>query len=212
MLILFIADTHGELDYTDLCVVPFDTTPDCIIYLGDIQLRDYITVNASPKLKRVPQGAVLGNHDGKNTLQILHRRGLQVVDLNERMFRLQDVSFVGLSGALRYKDDEHFCFLSHQESVEKMMRLPPADIVISHDYPFFGPLVPGKDYQDPHEGLFGLGQYVEKHHPQYLFHGHLHENYERNVRGTQTVGIYGCVLVEVTKKDNRILCKRIVVT
>ena len=209
MKILFITDTHGSLSSDDIENALGEHTPDCIICLGDIPLYDFLLIDSMQNLQKIPKGAVLGNHDGWNTFEILARRNIMVSDLNQRTFTLDGVSYGGLSGALKYKDDDFFAFLTHRESYEKMKELPAVDIIVSHDYPYFGDLPINDKYFDAHEGLYGLGWYVQEHHPQFLIHGHLHEEYQKEEYGCQLIGLYECALLEITKEHDKVIVQRL---
>lgn len=71
--------------------------------------------------------------------------------------------------------------------------LPPADILITHDRPFI------KDEGDyVHDGLKAITYYLYKNKVPYHFHGHLHEEFERNLKnGCNIQCIYRIKVIEI---------------
>lgn len=76
--------------------------------------------------------------------------------------------------------------------------LGKADIVISHNSP-----LSIHDSRDDgnndiaHLGFEGLNEYMRKHCPKYLIHGHQHINKTTNYLGVKVVGIYGASILDV---------------
>lgn len=205
--ILFITDTHDFINPDSIRKCIEEQKPICVLCLGDVGISDFQIIHNMSELKNIPIGAILGNQDTLSTFDILKSIGIYVADLNAKTFKVENISFFGLSGALRYKDNDSFAFLSHKESVDIMSATPPIDILISHDKPYFGSFSNSPFVQDPHEGLAGLGQYIIEKHPQLHIHGHLHMRYDQiNEGGCREICLYQYALVEINEINKEIQC------
>lgn len=88
-----------------------------------------------------------------------------------------------------------------------MSRLPAADVLLSHDQPYFESRINGMNYIDPHEGLAGLADYIREKHPQIHIHGHLHWQYDKINNGNcREICLYQYALIELKKENNILTC------
>lgn len=205
MKILFVADTHSAINLDKIQRVLGNIKPDYIIGLGDVSYSDYILLRYSHIANNIPIGCVLGNHDAWNDIQNLNRRGCRLVDLNRKNGHIGDITFYALSGALKYKNSDTYCFLTHKESEEIIKTAPKADILLSHDHPYWGKILNNQEFQNAHEGLIGLANYIRKNSPALHIHGHLHQAFEKNVcNGCREICVYGYALIDVSKENGMI--------
>lgn len=95
-------------------------------------------------------------------------------------------------GSTKYKEGNYGMY-TQEEAMEIAEKLEPADILISHDKPFL------KDEGDyVHDGLKGITYYLYKNKVPYHFHGHLHEEFENNLKnGCKSQCIYRIKVVEI---------------
>jgi hypothetical protein len=66
-------------------------------------------------------------------------------------------------------------------------QLPPVDVFVAHNSPAG---VHERD-QDVHQGFAALTDYIRRHTPRLMIHGHQHFNRETVVGRTRVVGVFG---------------------
>jgi Icc-related predicted phosphoesterase len=74
-----------------------------------------------------------------------------------------------------------------------LQQLPAVDILISHNSPAG---VHERD-GDTHQGFAALNDYIGRHAPRLVIHGHQHVNAETVVGGTRVVGAFGTMVMTV---------------
>jgi uncharacterized protein len=134
---------------------------DAILCLGDLD-RAWIESLSSV---RIPRIGVHGNHDPPDLL-----REVEVDDIHGRRISLGGMTFAGFEGCVRYGHGgpHHY---TQRQATKIAKRLPGADILLSH----CPPLGINDDPEDPaHVGFEGLLDWVERHEPRHLLHGHTH--------------------------------------
>jgi uncharacterized protein len=134
---------------------------DAVICLGDLD-RAWIEPLMSLRLPRV---GVHGNHDPPGLLT-----EVEVDDLHCRRTSLGGLTVAGFEGCVRYgKGGPHH--YTQRQAGKLAKRLPAADVLISH----CPPRGINDDPDDPaHVGFDGLLDWVERHQPRHLLHGHTH--------------------------------------
>ena len=167
--LLIIADTHGGLKELDLKNILFQHPEyDACILLGDYSQQDLKII-----LKYIYPNkiyALLGNHDD-NYIKEYNLR-----NLNGNIYIVNDVSFLGIEGSFRYKN-EKFPSFTQKESIEFLNDKPKVDILFSHDAPF--ELSGINDIA--HQGLFGINYYLYKNKVPICIHGHVHIPYDKQL-------------------------------
>jgi len=134
---------------------------DAILCLGDLDRAWIETIAAVP----VPRVGVHGNHDEENVL-----RELEVDDLHLRRTALCGLTFAGFEGCVRYSSNSHYQY-TQKQAAKMIKKLPAADVLICH----CPPLGVNDDPTDPaHVGWEALRDWVERHEPKHLLHGHTH--------------------------------------
>jgi Icc-related predicted phosphoesterase len=135
---------------------------DAIVCLGDL---DRAWIEAIRGVD-VPRLGVHGNHDVEGLL-----RELEVEDLHMRRTSLGGLSFVGFEGSVRYSRRGGRYQYTQKEAAKLASRLPAADVLIAHS----PPMGVNDDPSDAaHLGFAGLRDYVERHRPRHVLHGHTH--------------------------------------
>jgi Icc-related predicted phosphoesterase len=138
-----------------------DKPLDAVFCLGDLD-RAWIESLAS---LRLPRYGVHGNHDPEQVL-----RELDVEDLHMRRTQFGGVTVAGFEGCVRYSRGATHQY-SQREAARLARRLPAADVLLCH----CPPLGINDDPEDPaHIGFEGLRDWVDRHRPRHLFHGHTH--------------------------------------
>jgi uncharacterized protein len=114
----------------------------------------------------IPTFGVHGNHDPENLL-----RDLEVEDLHLKRTRLGGgITVAGFEGCVRYGRGKTHQY-TQREANKLVKRLPGADILLCH----CPPLGINDDPDDPaHIGFEGLRDWVDRHQPRHLLHGHTH--------------------------------------
>jgi uncharacterized protein len=162
---------------------------DAVITLGDLQPA-WI---ASLQTLELPRLGVHGNHDGEHDLP-----GLGIRDLHLSRAQVGEWSFAGFEGCVRYGDGPHQ--FTQEEATVLARRLPPADVLLCHCPPWGV----NDEPDDPaHAGFVALREWVERHQPRYLLHGHTTPD-PRTRTGrlgeTEVVWVRGAVPIDLKKE------------
>ena len=200
MKILFISDEEcpalwdfyvpGRLDGIDL-----------IISCGDLKstyLQFLVTVAKCPLL------FVPGNHDTHYEQQ--PPDGCDCID--DAIVEYNGVRIMGLGGCLRYHPGRYQYTEKQMRRRIRKLRFPlwrckGVDIVVTHAAPAgLG------DADDPaHRGFAALRDLLDKYHPQYLVHGHVHLCYDsalervRDYNGTTLINAYERFILEIPDRE-----------
>ena len=158
MRVLALADKRPPCDPVQMarqCGV------DAVFCLGDLD-RAWIESLGDLKL---PLLGVHGNHDPEHVL-----RDLAIEDLHLRRTQLGGgITVAGFEGCVRYRRGAHQ--YTQREARRLVRHLPAADVLISH-------CPPAGINDDPddaaHLGFEALRDWVDRHRPRHLLHGHTH--------------------------------------
>ena len=156
MRILALADAPPHLPVAELVAA---VEPELILLLGDLEpaWTDGLDAVDLPKL------GVRGNHDAADALEVLG-----VEDLHLRRVELRELSFAGFGGSPLYSRRPRNEWTEAQAAA-MLEGLPPADVLVAHTPPAGVNDDPG----DPvHAGSSALREWVERHEPAVLLHGH----------------------------------------
>jgi uncharacterized protein len=156
--VLALADKRPPLDPA---LMAEQLGVEAVICLGDLD-RAWIEPLAHLRLPRV---GVHGNHDPPGLL-----REVEVQDLHGRRTSLGGITVAGFEGCVRYGagGPHHY---TQRQAAKLARRLPAADVLISH----CPPRGINDDADDPaHVGFDGLLDWVRRHEPRHLLHGHTH--------------------------------------
>ena len=152
--------TPGKLDGYDL-----------IISCGDLNAK-YLSFIVT--MARVPVLYVHGNHD--TGYSRVPPEGCDCID--DQLIVYKGVRILGLGGCRKYHDGPHqYSEKEMQKRIRKLRwklwRHKGVDIVVTH-----APPAGVGDSDDPaHRGFETLLALIDKYHPKYLLHGHVHLNY-----------------------------------
>ena len=132
-----------------------------VVCLGDLD-RAWIESLAHV---RVPCVGVHGNHDPEDLLL-----EVEVEDLHMKRTSLGGLTVAGFEGCVRYGGGGPHHYTQRQAS-KLAKRLPAADVLLAH----CPPRGINDDPDDPaHVGFDGLLDWVRRHEPRHLLHGHTH--------------------------------------
>lgn len=146
---------------------------DLIISCGDLDpryLSFLVTFTTAPVLY------VHGNHDNK--YERIPPEGC--ICIEDKIYVHEGVRILGLGGSMRYKPGEHQ--YTEKQMVKRVKKLRfqlfkkrGFDILVTHSPAY--QLNDGRDL--PHQGFQAFRKLMEKYHPKYFLHGHVHMSYGR---------------------------------
>ena len=158
MRVLALADQRPPLDPA---LMAQRLHVDAVLLLGDLD-RAWIESLAGLRLPRL---GVHGNHDPGGLLD-----ELGVEDVHGRRTSLGPLSVAGFEGCVRYGRGGPHQYTQRQAS-KIARRLPGADVLVCH----CPPAGFNDDPEDPsHIGFDGLRDWVDRHQPRHVLHGHVH--------------------------------------
>ena len=170
---------------------------DLIISCGDLKPQ-YLSFLVT--LTRVPLLYVHGNHDG-----IYESRPPEGCDcIEDDLIVYKGLRILGLGGTPRYSPGPH----QYSEAQMrwrifklkwKILKHRGVDIVVSH-----APLAGVGDGDDfAHRGYYEFLRFVDKYHPKYWLHGHIHMRYGidntrvREYNGTKVINVCERYVLEI---------------
>jgi uncharacterized protein len=162
MRVLALADRPF---HADVSVLASQHEVDAIVTLGDLQPSWLETLDRV----HVPKLGVYGNHDDEPYMTWF---GIDNLHLN-RIELESGLSFAGFEGCVSYRRSGRHVGPSYtqQEASKLARKLPAADVLICH-------CPPRGVNDDPddraHVGYDALRDYVWKHRPRWVLHGHTH--------------------------------------
>ncbi len=197
MKILAVADVEDKLLY-DYFKKERTEGVELIVGCGDLR-ADYMDFLMT--MVNVPMIYVRGNHDDL----LIEKPPLGAVCIEDRVYKYNGVTFMGLGGSMRYRDDGLNMYTEHEmgwrtfKMAPKVMFRGGVDVLVTHS--------PAKGYGDledlPHRGYDCFNKVLDKYHPKYMIHGHVHMNYGRiqkeydHPSGTKIINAYGYRIIDV---------------
>ena len=174
---------------------------DLIISCGDLKPQ-YLSFLVT--LTRVPLLYVHGNHDG-----IYETRPPEGCDcIEDDLVIYKGLRILGLGGTPRYSPGPH----QYSEAQMrwrifklkwKILKHRGVDIVVSH-----APLAGVGDGDDfAHRGYYEFLRFVDKYHPKYWLHGHIHMRYGidntrvREYNGTKVINVCERYVLDIPDAD-----------
>ncbi len=174
MRILAVADVPSRY-YYDYYTPGKLSEFDLILACGDLR-REYLEFLVT--MSNRPLFYVPGNHD--DSFSEAPPEGC--VCLDGTLAVHNGVRFLGLGGSYRYREGANM--YTEREMERRILRLRPAirrhdgfDILVTH--------APARHINDfdtlPHRGFECFTELLDRYHPAYFVHGHIHRNYGVNV-------------------------------
>ncbi|MBQ7801063.1 MAG: metallophosphoesterase [Oscillospiraceae bacterium] len=174
---------------------------DLIISCGDLK-PDYLSFLVT--MGRAPVLYVHGNHDGRYDTN--PPEGCDCIDGHFVVYN--GLRILGLGGCRRYHPGPHQ--YTEAQMRRRIWRLKyqlwrhkGVDIVVTHA----PPSGVGDDADQAHWGFEALLKLIDRYHPQYLLHGHVHMTYgqnmirEREYHGTKVINTYERYTLDVPDRD-----------
>lgn len=174
MKILTISDEEYPGFYEYYSPGVFDEY-DLILACGDLKKR-YLEFIVT--LAPCPVLYVRGNHD--ESFQNMPPEGC--ICIEDQIYVYNGIRIMGLGGCYKYRDGLNY--YTEKEMRKRLKRLKfqlwrykGIDILLTHS--------PAYQLNDTeylsHRGFECFRDIMEKYHPQYFIHGHVHRNYGRNI-------------------------------
>ena len=170
---------------------------DLILACGDLK-AEYLSFIVT--MAKCPVLYVPGNHDERYE----KKPPLGCDPIDDHFVVYNGVRILGLGGCRRYRPGAHQ--YTDAQMRRRIRRLwlqlflyKGVDIVVTHAAP--EGLGDGQD--PPHFGFESLRRLLDKYHPAYLVHGHVHMNYGQNVpreieyNGTRVINAYERYVFEI---------------
>lgn len=182
--------TPGRLDGYDL-----------ILACGDLK-ASYLSFVVT--MARCPVLYVPGNHDGRYD----KNPPLGCDPIDDHFVVYNGIRILGLGGCHRYRPGPHqYSEAQMRRRIRKLwLQLwlyKGVDIVVTH-----APPAGLGDAEDPaHWGFQCLRDMLDKYHPQYLVHGHVHMNYGQNIpreidyNGTKIINAFERYTFEIPDRE-----------
>ena len=201
MKILVIADEESQKiwdffrkeDYADI---------DLVISCGDLK-ADYLSFIAT--MIAVPVLYVHGNHDDK-----YERKPPEgCICIEDTVYMFHGIRILGLGGSYRYKPGvNQYTEVQMERRIRrlfwKIRRKGGIDILVTHAPA--GGMHDGEDLC--HKGFDAFYRVINKYHPKYMLHGHVHPEYGNFKRerehpsGTKIINVCGKYVLHVGKDEH----------
>lgn len=196
MRILFLSDEESK-SYWDFFRREAFEGIDLIVSCGDLD-AEYLSFLTT--MTSIPVLYVKGNHDYKYD----RRPPEGCICIEDDIFEFEGVRFLGLGGSYRYKEGgNQYTEEEMQKRVRrlwfKLLRKKGFDVLVTHA-PAYG-VNDGEDL--PHRGFETFVALIEKYHPKFFVHGHVHMNYGRQypredmLGETKVINSYISYMVEI---------------
>jgi len=156
---------------------------DLICTLGDLEYYDILELK---DITNIPKIGVYGNHCSGNYME-----SLGIVNLHLKTFEFGRLTFGGFEGSIRYKESIYAKMYTQEEATELLRDFPAVDVMLAHSPPYG---INDEIDSSSHQGLRALRDYVDRHRPQYFFHGHTYPttaNMVTKYGDTNIVYVYG---------------------
>ena len=170
---------------------------DLIISCGDLKAK-YLSFLVT--MAKCPVLYVHGNHDG--SYAHMPPEGCDCID--DAIVTYNGVRILGLGGCRKYHPGPHqYTERKMRKRIArlrwKLWRLGGVDIVVTHA----APEGLGDAEDMAHWGFEALRELIDKYHPKYLVHGHVHMSYdyktprEMEYNGTKVINAYERYTIEI---------------
>ena len=141
---------------------------DLICTLGHL---DYFSLVELKDIHNIPKIGVYGNHCSGSYFEELGIKNMHLTT-----FEYKGLVFGGFEGSVRYKNDPYAPMYTQEEATDMLTDFPKVDVMLCHCPPFGI----NDEEEVAHQGFKALRDYIEKHKPNYLLHGHTYPS-EKNL-------------------------------
>lgn len=174
---------------------------DLIISCGDLDpayLEFLVTVTNKPLLY------VRGNHDAKYD----KKPPLGCVCIENEVYNFKGLRILGLGGSYRYGNAPD---MYTERQMEKRIRKMAGTLLFTNGFDILVTHAPAMGYGDlsdlPHRGFDCFNDLLDKYHPPYMLHGHVHEEYgdfqreRKHPSGTRIINACGRHILDISEDE-----------
>lgn len=170
-----------------------EQTIDLIVTLGDL---DQSQIRELEDITHIPKIGVYGNHDSG-----MYFEPLGIQNMHLATYEQGGIVFGGFQGCVRYKENPDAIMCTQEEATELLKDFPRVDVFLAHCPPYG---INDEPEEVTHQGFKAFRDYIERHQPAYLFHGHTYPTEESMITeyaGTKIEYIYSdrILALELTK-------------
>ena len=176
---------------------------DLILSCGDLDpdyLQFLVTMINSPLLY------VRGNHDSKYD----RRPPLGCISVDDRIYDYRGLRILGLGGSMRYHGGGG---MYTEEEMRKRIRKLQSRMTLMNGFDILLTHAPAKGYGDledlPHQGFQCFNELMDRWHPKYMLHGHVHKNYgskferiREHRSGAKIINAYDNYILEIGEDEH----------
>lgn len=198
MKVLVVADVEDKMLY-DFFRKDRVEGVELIVSCGDLKASylDFLMT-----MVNVPMIYIRGNHDDS----FASNPPLGAECIEDRVFKYKGVRFVGLGGCVGSKPGALNMY-TEGAMKRRIIKLLPR-LAITRGFDVLVTHAPAKGYGDmegshTHMGFECFNKFMNKYHPKYMFHGHVHNNYgnvkmvNEHPSGTQIINACGYRIVDI---------------
>ncbi|MBR2066670.1 MAG: metallophosphoesterase family protein [Solobacterium sp.] len=143
---------------------------------------------------------VRGNHDGIYD----EKEPLGCDCIEDKIYNYRGLRILGLGGSYRYKNAKD---MYTEKQMEKRIRKLSGQLMFTGGFDILVTHAPSEGYGDlpdlAHKGFACFNDLMDKYHPLYMFHGHVHREYGNFIRerehpsGTKIINGYGSYILDI---------------
>lgn len=162
---------------------------DLVVTLGDL---DGASLASLKGITNIPKLGVYGNHCSGTYFE-----SIGVTNMHMMTWEYEGVTFGGFQGSLRYKSNPLAIMYTQEEAELLFTNFPYVDVLLTHSPPYG---IHDEPNDPVHCGLSGIRNYIDRHHPKYVLHGHVNISPDvlRTKYGdTEVVFVYRQQIVEL---------------
>jgi Icc-related predicted phosphoesterase len=172
---------------------------DLIISCGDLD-ASYLEFLADMSNKTILY--VRGNHDDRYD----RRPPLGCICIEDQLYNYKGLRLVGLGGSMKYGNKPD---MYTEEEMAKRCRKLRGTLNFTNGFDILVTHAPAAGYGDmedlAHQGFVCFNEMLEKYHPRYMIHGHIHQEYDgtgfcRRIEhpgGTTIINACGQCVIEI---------------
>ena len=200
MKVLALADEE-VMSLWDNYVPPKLKEYDLILSSGDLHAA-YLSFIVT--MARAPVMYVHGNHD--TGYAVTEPEGCDCID--GKIVEYRGLRILGLGGCVWYRPGDHQYTQKQMAKRIRKLRWDIAkyggvDIVVTHA----PPAGVGDSDDRAHQGFESFLELIDRYHPRYLLHGHVHKSYsmdflrEREYHGTQVINVCEKYVLDIPDEE-----------
>ena len=174
---------------------------DLILSAGDLSsayLEFLVTLTNCPLLY------VRGNHDSRYDKEPPEG----CICIEDTIYNYKGLRILGLGGCMRYNTGSN---QYTENDMKRRVRMAEIRAVLMNGFDILLTHAPARGYGDmddlPHMGFECFNNYLEKWHPKYMIHGHVHKAYghfqqeREHTCGTKIVNACGYTILDIPESD-----------